>query len=76
MGAPPSRQVFTELVNAGGRDLRRAAIEAQHTKTASWFRHERPFGGLSDQFADGLAERQPMPLRVGFRHLHGIVLEL
>jgi hypothetical protein len=59
-----------------GSDPWRAAIEAQHSKTASFLRHKRPFGGLSDQVAHGLAERQPMALCVSLRHLHGIVFEL
>jgi hypothetical protein len=65
-----------ELINTGGCDLRRAAIEAQDTKTAPFFRHERPFGGLSYQVAYGLAKRQPMALCVRLRELHRIFFEL
>jgi hypothetical protein len=64
------------VVDARRRDLRRAAAQAQNAKTASFFSHKRPFGGLSDQLAHGLAKCQPVSLRVRPGHLHGIVLEL
>lgn len=51
-------------------------VKAQNTKTASFFRYQRPFDGLFDQIAHGLTEGQTMALRMRFRHLHGVVLEL
>jgi hypothetical protein len=64
------------LINTGGCDLRRAAIEAQNTKTAPFFRYERSFGGLSYQVAYGLTKRQAMALRVRLCQLHRIFFEL
>jgi hypothetical protein len=71
----PSRQILAKVINSCGRDLWRPTVDAQNTQTASFFRHERPLGGLPDQIAHGLAERQPMAFRMCFRHLHRIVFE-
>jgi hypothetical protein len=64
------------LVDASGRDLRRAPIEAQYPKAASFFSGKRLVCGLSHQVAHGLAERETMALRVRFGYLHGIVFKL
>jgi hypothetical protein len=64
------------MIDMCSRHFRRAAVEAQNTKTASFIRDQRPFGGPSNQLAYRLAERQLVTLRMRLRDLHGIFFQL